>query len=162
MAEVFSISDVADKDELIYQAHSAPRHTLLHHIQRRSFTLMTSPPFWARDTVSSPYVAPVLEHFAGWALCIDEAAYNERWPEYLAGNVQFYPSESDDDADASASRVGRPPMTAARAAFAEMNYEKGELSWEQIGRQIEQKTGQKPSAKALRTWRADAEGESDT
>lgn len=125
-------------------------HTLPCHFLRHSYVIATEVPAWADETSQCPDVAPLLKNYAGWSICLDEATYAGEWQEYLSGRKQFY--QKDKEGSTVAVR-GRPKMIAAQAAFKAMDFEKGDLSWEQVARKIERETGVKPSPKALRNWR---------
>lgn len=144
-----------DVDELTKRnlGWGTPHHSLLHHIQRETFTIFEATPLWAGKTASSAHVKPLLNNYAGWAICLDEVTYADTWPDYLAGRVSFYPS---DDTDGSASQLGRPRMAAAHAAFAAIDFDKGDLTWLQLADRIERETGERPSPKAFRNWRDEA------
>ncbi|MFK8035418.1 MAG: hypothetical protein AB8B94_14855 [Hyphomicrobiales bacterium] len=125
-------------------------HTLPYHFRRHAYTISPEIPTFALDSARSSDVSPILENFAGWAVCLHKETYHGAWGEYLHGKKELFP----DDEDASiASQIGRPRLTAERAAFAAMDFDKGDLSWEQVARKIEKTTGHKPTAKTLRNWR---------
>jgi len=153
LAETYPL--VADVDERKKKklGWNVRHHSLLHHIRRQSFTITGSVPMWATDTAGASQVAPILAHYSGWAVCLDQDTCDNRWQDYHAGKIELYPT---DVSDATVSQTGRPRLSAAFDAFAAMNFEKGELSWEQVGRKIERESGHKPSAKSLRNWRNEA------
>lgn len=140
------LDDDAKRDQMLKLHH----HSLLHHILRNSYVIADTIPDWALKTSVAVNVAPLLNHFAGWAICVDEATYLGEWQEYLSGRKQVYSAMQIQKSNKGA---GRPRLDAARAAFAAMDFEKGALSWEALARKIERETGDKPSPKSLRTWR---------
>lgn len=134
-------------------------HTLPCHFLRHSYVIAADVPAWAVESSLSIEVAPILENYAGWAICLDDATYNGEWQEYLTGRKQFY--QKHEDSVTIAAR-GRPKMINAQAAFEAMDFAKGDLSWEQVSRKIERETGEKPSPKALRNWRDAHEAKKST
>ena len=133
-------------------------HTLPFHFERHSYVISAKVPEFAVSSSLSADVKPILDHFTGWAICLDDATYQGEWMEYLHRRKELFP---DDEEEASVSTQGRPRMKEAYAAFEAMGFDKRELSWEQVGRKIEQVCGDKPSPKTLRNWREEHLDRSD-
>lgn len=127
-------------------------HTFPFHFERHSYLITGHVPKFAFASSLSPNVRPILENFAGWSLCLDDQTYHSEWMDYLFTRKQLYPKGG---VDASLSSGGRPRLTEAYAAFEAMGFDKGDLSWREVGDRIEGITGHNPSARALRNWRDD-------
>lgn len=153
LSEAYPLANDVDERSKRNLGWGTPHHSLLHHIQRETFTILEESPLWAGKTASSAQVKPLLRNYGGWAICLDDVTYANAWPDYLAGKVSFYPS---DNIDGSASQIGRPRMAAAHAAFEAMDFDKGDLTWLQLVERIERETGERPSPKAFRNWREQA------
>lgn len=97
--------------------------------------------------------AEALEPFHGWALCLPENVL-----EQLDTSISEYFSAQEIrlEGQATGSKPGRPAYDRAKAAFAEMGFDKGELSWGQLVKKIEAKTGEKPNPRTFRGWAAQA------
>lgn len=127
-------------------------HTLPIHFTRESYLVSDEMAPWSTKLRMAPTVAPILENFNGWALCLDEGTYQDRWQEYLFGRVALYPTQEQME-HIGGQVAGRPRMEEPRAVFEAMGGEKGALSWDQVASRIEAHTGFKPSHKSLRNWR---------
>lgn len=125
-------------------------HTLPNHFIRPSYLIANQVPPWAGDQAKNAEIQPILEHYAGWSICIDEVTYQGKWQEYLSGQK---PSLANDAAIEKTARPGRPRLEKAYSVFASMGFDKGELSWAQLRAKIRRDTGEEPSDKALRNWR---------
>jgi hypothetical protein len=125
-------------------------HTFPLHFERHSYLISSTVPDFALASSLSQDVGPILVHFAGWSICLDDATYKGEWSEYLHGKKKLFP---DKDGDDNAASIGRPRLQRAHAAFEAMSFDKGELSWAQLIAKIDKMTGERPSAKALRNWR---------
>ncbi len=103
------------------------------------------------------YCAKAALNFEGWALCISEEDYASI-PDFIVERLQLPASVLTEDMaelgvkGRQKNKGGRPPLNKAKAAFSDMAFEKGTLSWEQLARRLERMTGEKPSPRTLRTW----------
>lgn len=127
-------------------------HTLPFHFERHSYLVSSRVPTFALKSSLSRDVAPILKHYVGWAICLDDATYRGEWSAYLHREKELFLNDEGDDIVAI---KGRPPLKAVKAAFEAMGFDKGDLSWAQVSAKIERETGHAPSAKALRNWRDD-------
>ncbi len=109
------------------------------------------------DWPTYEFCAKAASKFEGWALCISEDDYASI-PDFIVDRLQLPASVLTEDMEElgvqgrQKNKGGRPPLNKAKAAFADMGYEKGDLSWEQLARRLERLTGEKPSPRTLRTW----------
>lgn len=127
-------------------------HTLPIHFTRESYLVSDEMAPWSTKLRMAPAVAPILENFSGWALCLDEGTYQDPWQEYLYGRVALYPTQEQME-HIGGQLAGRPRMEEARAVFEAMGGDKGALTWSEVASRIESQTGVKPSHKSLRNWR---------
>ncbi len=132
-------------DGFLIQHHTLPRYFI-----RPSYLIASHIAPWASDHANNAEIQPILEHYAGWSICIDEATYRGEWQEYLCGRAAIFADNATIERSAS---PGRPRLESAYAAFASMRFDKGKLSWAQVRAKIRRETGEEPSDKALRNWR---------
>lgn len=101
-------------------------------------------------------ISNTIKKFEGWAVCISEED-EDRSASFLTGFLGL-PSRiledasSDTVANDKRQGPGRAGLRKAKAAYAEMGNNRGELSREQAARLLESRTGEKPSAKTMRDW----------
>jgi hypothetical protein len=108
------------------------------------------------DWFDYQFCANSASNFEGWALCISEKD-NESVPDYIVEQFGLPSAVLNKDMEELGIQGrhkggGRPPLSKAKAEFSNMNFDKGDRSWEQLSRLLEQKTGEKPSPRTLRTW----------
>ena len=132
-------------DGFLIQFHTLPRFFI-----RSAYMIANHLPPWAIDYANNLEIFPIIEHYAGWSICIDEATFQGEWKEYLSGRK---PIILDNAATERVAKAGRPRLEKAYSAFASMGFDKGELSWAQLRAKILRVTGEEPSDKALRNWR---------
>lgn len=125
-------------------------HTLPSYFIRPSYLIASQIAPWASDHAGDTEIQPILEHYAGWSICIDEATYQGKWQECLSGRM---PNFADEATIERTAKPGRPRLEVAYAAFASMGFDKGKLSWAQVRAKIRRETGEEPSDKTLRNWR---------
>jgi hypothetical protein len=112
------------------------------------------------DWLYLQYEAETISQFEGWALCIseeDERHISAYITERYRLPVELLEEQSDENkAGGKRGQMGRPPMLKAKAAYAKMNFDRGELSREQLARRLESLTGEKPSPRTTRDWEGKA------
>lgn len=125
-------------------------HTLPKYFIRPSYLIASHIAPWASDHANDAEIQPIIEHYAGWSICIDEATYQGEWQDYLSGRKQIFTTAEMIETTA---KRGRPRLDSAYAAFSAMGFDKGKLSWAQLRTKIRRETGEAPSDKTLRNWR---------
>jgi hypothetical protein len=101
-------------------------------------------------------ISNTIKKFEGWAVCISEED-EDRSASFLAAFLGL-PSRILEDALSNGVAYdkrqgpGRAGLRKAKAAYAEMGNNRGDLSREQMARKLESLTGEKPSAKTMRDW----------
>lgn len=91
-----------------------------------------------------------IKHFGGWSICAQDSEIKSSWKAHVAESLSEYSTDTEIPV-----KLGRPELAKAKSYWKSIDCEKGNQSWEQIRNLVFSHTGTKPSAKALRDWRAE-------